>query len=166
MDMKQMGDFLKQLRNEKNLTQEQLGEQIGVTNKTISRWETGKYMIPVEYLETLSKLFCVTINELVSGKRLNTETYIGSAEENLKTTLGNVEKENKRFEKMMSVIFIITSILACIAILLLPIEKSMLFSEKIKLLIVTVIIAIIASLSNTVVMVSILLKKSIFGLQK
>lgn len=46
MDTKKVGLFLKQLRKENNMTQEQLGEKIGVTNKTVSRWETGNYMPP------------------------------------------------------------------------------------------------------------------------
>ena len=41
MDTKKIGTFLKELRNENGMTQEQLGEKIGVSNKTISRWETG-----------------------------------------------------------------------------------------------------------------------------
>lgn len=41
MDTKKIGIFLKALRNEKGMTQEQLGERLGVSNKTISRWETG-----------------------------------------------------------------------------------------------------------------------------
>lgn len=41
MDTKKIGMFLKELRNENGMTQEQLGERIGVSNKTISRWETG-----------------------------------------------------------------------------------------------------------------------------
>lgn len=41
MDTKMIGSFLKELRKENNMTQEQLGERIGVTNKTVSRWETG-----------------------------------------------------------------------------------------------------------------------------
>jgi transcriptional regulator with XRE-family HTH domain len=48
MDTKKVGSFLKSLRKEKELTQEQLGEKLGVTNKTVSRWETGNYMPPVE----------------------------------------------------------------------------------------------------------------------
>ena len=50
MDMVQMGSFLAELRKEKNLTQAELGDKLGVTNKTISRWETGNYMPPVEML--------------------------------------------------------------------------------------------------------------------
>lgn len=49
MDMVQMGSFLAELRKEKNLTQAELGEKLGVTNKTISRWETGNYMIMYGY---------------------------------------------------------------------------------------------------------------------
>ena len=46
MDTVKMGKFLKELRKEKGLTQEQLGEKIGVTNKTVSRWENGNYFPP------------------------------------------------------------------------------------------------------------------------
>lgn len=87
MDMVKMGSFLAKLRNEHNLTQAELGEKLGVTNKTISRWETGNYMPPVEMLEELSNMYDMTINELLSGKRLTTEEYKEMAEENIKTTL-------------------------------------------------------------------------------
>ena len=75
MDMLKMGSFLAELRKEHKLTQAELGEKIGVTNKTISRWETGNYMPPVEMLEALSDLYGLTINELLSGRRLTTEEY-------------------------------------------------------------------------------------------
>ena len=50
MDMQKIGSFLAELRKEKNLTQDELGAQIGVTNKTISRWETGNYLPPVKQI--------------------------------------------------------------------------------------------------------------------
>lgn len=87
MDMVKMGSFLAELRKEKNLTQAELGEKLGVTNKTISRWETGNYMPPVEMLEELSDMYGMTINELLSGKRLSTEEYKEMAETNIKKTL-------------------------------------------------------------------------------
>ena len=46
MDMISIGKFIAALRKEKGLTQEQLGEKLGVTNKTVSRWETGTYLPP------------------------------------------------------------------------------------------------------------------------
>ena len=75
MDMAKMGTFLADLRKEQKLTQAELGEKLGVTNKTISRWETGSYMPPVEMLEELSRMYDLTINELLSGKKLSAEEY-------------------------------------------------------------------------------------------
>ena len=71
MDLVQIGKFIAELRKEQELTQEQLGEKIGVTNKTVSRWE----------------LFDVSVNEILSGKRLLAEEYKEAAEINLTQTL-------------------------------------------------------------------------------
>ncbi len=87
MDTIKIGSFLKGLRNEKNLTQEQLGEIIGTTNKTISRWENGNYMPPIEMLVELSKFYDVSINEILSGQKLCDEAFKEKAEENIKVVL-------------------------------------------------------------------------------
>lgn len=87
MDMVKMGSFLASLRKERNLTQAELGEKLGVTNKTVSRWETGSYMPPVEMLEALSDLYGLTINELLSGRKLAAEEYREMAETNMKEAL-------------------------------------------------------------------------------
>ncbi len=87
MDMVKMGSFLAELRKEHHLTQAELGEKLGVTNKTISRWETGNYMPPGEMLEELSNMYDMTINELLSGRKLTTEEYKEMAETNIKETL-------------------------------------------------------------------------------
>ena len=87
MDMVKMGSFLAELRKEHKFTQAELGEKLGVTNKTISRWETGNYLPPVEMLEELSNMYGMTINELLSGKKLSTEEYKEMAETNIKETL-------------------------------------------------------------------------------
>lgn len=83
MDVKRIGVFLSQLRRENNLTQEKLGEQLGVTNKTISRWENGNYLPPVEMLQELSMLYGISINELLSGERLSDADYRMKAELNI-----------------------------------------------------------------------------------
>lgn len=87
MDMIRTGKFIAELRKEKGLTQEQFGEQLGVTNKTVSRWETGVYLPPADILIMMSELFDVSINELLTGKRLSAEDYRYAAEENLKATV-------------------------------------------------------------------------------
>ena len=83
MDMTRMGAFLQELRREQGLTQEQLGEKLHISGKTISRWETGTYMPPVEMLLALSELYGVSMNELVAGERLTPDEIPVRAEENL-----------------------------------------------------------------------------------
>lgn len=87
MDMQKIGRFLALLRKEQNMTQEELGEKLGVTNKTVSRWETGTYLPPAEMLQSLSALYGITINELLSGERLVEEAYREKAEQNIVTVL-------------------------------------------------------------------------------
>ncbi len=89
MDMTKMGAFLQTLRKEQGLTQEQLGEKLHISGKTISRWETGTYMPPVEMLQVLSELYAVSMNELVAGERLTPETLPQAAEKNLAAALQN-----------------------------------------------------------------------------
>jgi transcriptional regulator with XRE-family HTH domain len=89
MDQKKFGRFLAQLRKEKNLTQEALGQKLGVTNKTISRWENGNYMPDIEMLKLLSEEFDVSMNELVSGERIPSEEFRKKADANLVEVLQN-----------------------------------------------------------------------------
>ena len=89
MDQIKTGKFIATLRKEKDLTQEQLGEKLGVTNKTISRWENGNYMPDIEMLSLLSKEFDVSINELISGERFLEEYFKKAADNNLVTALNN-----------------------------------------------------------------------------
>lgn len=83
MDLIQIGKFIAKLRKEQGLTQEQLGEKIGVANKTVSRWETGVYLPPADAMLALGELFNVSVNEILSGKRLTDAEYKKAAEENL-----------------------------------------------------------------------------------
>lgn len=87
MDLIKTGKFIAELRKGKGLTQEQFGEKIGVTNKTVSRWETGTYLPPADVLVIMSELLDVSINELLSGQRLSAEEYRQAAEENLQQTM-------------------------------------------------------------------------------
>lgn len=89
MDQVKIGKFIAELRKENNLTQERLGEKLGVTNKTVSRWENGNYMPNIEMLSLLSKEFDVSINELISGERLDAESFKKIADDNLVTALNN-----------------------------------------------------------------------------
>lgn len=87
MNLVKIGTFIAELRKDHGLTQEQMGEKIGVTNKTVSRWETGVYLPPADALLAVSELFGVSVNELLTGRRLTDQEYKHIAEENLVQTV-------------------------------------------------------------------------------
>ena len=66
MDQKKIGRFLKELRKEKDITQEQLAEKINVSGRTVSRWETGSNMPDISLL---AEFYDVSIPEIIDGER-------------------------------------------------------------------------------------------------
>ncbi len=102
MDMQKIGSFLAALRKERNLTQDELGAQIGVTNKTISRWETGSYLPPVEMLQTLGDTFGVSINEILNGERISDGNYKDISEQNIKSALTKSDSVIAKHRKIMN----------------------------------------------------------------
>ncbi len=82
MNQIKIGRFIAENRKQKNLTQEELGEKLGVTNKTVSRWETGMYMPDLDTIQLLCDELDITVNELLSGERLG-EDYKDKADENV-----------------------------------------------------------------------------------
>lgn len=69
MDQAKIGGFLKTLRKEKNLTQEQLAEELRVARRTVSRWETGSNLPDLDVLVELSDFYSVDLRELLDGER-------------------------------------------------------------------------------------------------
>ena len=119
MDQIKTGKFIVTLRKEKELTQEQLGEKLGVTNKTISRWENGNYMPDIEMLSLLAKEFDVSINELISGERLLLDDFKKAADNNLVTALNNSAftlKEKIAFFKKKWLREHIATIILCVVV--------------------------------------------------
>ncbi len=100
MDQGKIGKFIALLRRDAGLTQETLGEKLNVTNKTVSRWETGSYLPDIETFCLLSKIFGVSINELLAGERLTDERFREKADETLvaavKESVFSLE-ENRRW---------------------------------------------------------------------
>lgn len=71
MNQEKIGKFIAECRKEKKLTQEQLAEKLGVSNRSISRWENGKTMPDISLFEPLCEELNISINELLKGQRLN-----------------------------------------------------------------------------------------------
>ena len=83
MDQVKVGKFIAVLRKEQGMTQEALGRKLGVTNKTVSRWENGNYMPDIELLVPLGEELGVSVNELLAGERLDDAAFRKQADENL-----------------------------------------------------------------------------------
>ena len=145
MDTVKIGKFLKELRKEKGYTQEILGEKIGVTNKTVSRWETGTYMPPVECLVLLSDIYDVSINEIVAGQRLNEAEFNDAAEENLSEALQLSENAYRQKEKRLTIVMIISTIIAMVLIYLVPFNKD----DMVRSFVTILLIIGLAFISNT-----------------
>lgn len=118
MDMQKIGGFLAELRKGKDLTQDELGERLGVTNKTVSRWENGNYLPPVEILQMLSTLYEVSMHELLSGERLDAANYKINAEEYVTADLLKKRKETKK-RLALSLIVACITVFSGLAIILL-----------------------------------------------
>ena len=78
-----VGKFIAKLRKDKDMTQEQFGEALGITNKTVSRWESGSYMPSIDMLQRMSQIFEVSINELLAGEYISNEDFRRQADQNL-----------------------------------------------------------------------------------
>lgn len=100
MHQKKTGEFLKQLRREKGLTQEQLAERFLVSNRTVSRWETGSNMPDLSVLIELADFYNVDIREIIDGER-KSEMMDPKTKDTLKKVAEYVEEENKKDRKKM-----------------------------------------------------------------
>ena len=69
MEQQKVGSFLKELRKERNLTQEQFAEQLGVSGRSVSRWETGINMPDISLLVEIAEFYDVSISEIIDGER-------------------------------------------------------------------------------------------------
>ncbi len=117
VDQIKIGKFLKELRKEKGITQEQFAEILGISNRTISRWETGSNMPDISLLVEIADYFDVTILEIINGER-NSEKMNEEAKEVAETLsdYANAEKEKmvreiRNYSSMGTVAVIVYGIL-------------------------------------------------------
>lgn len=113
MNQEKIGKFIAELRHEKNLTQEELAVLLGVNNRTISRWENGYCMPDLSLLAPLSECLGISLNELLSGERIQNNDLIVESNNNLKNILSltNNERKTKNKLKILSIWLIVFIIL-------------------------------------------------------
>ncbi len=107
MDQVKIGKFISQMRKEKGLTQKQLGEELLISDKTVSKWETGKGMPEVSLMLPLCEKLGINVNELLTGERIPDEDYKKKAEENIMDIMREKEESIKKVI-IEAVAFVIT----------------------------------------------------------
>ena len=89
MNQEKIGKFISSLRKEQNLTQEQLAEKLGVSNKSVSRWENGKCLPDVSLYKDLCHILGITLNDFFAGEKIKEEKFKEQADDNLFNALEN-----------------------------------------------------------------------------
>jgi len=97
MDQEKIGKFIAELRKKNKMTQQELGEKLGVTDKTVSRWETAKYMPDLSLFPLVSKELGVSVNDLMSGQVVDKQEYQETFEKNIVKTISKVDKNNRNW---------------------------------------------------------------------
>lgn len=106
MKANSIGGFIQQLRKEKDMTKKELAEIIGMSDKTISKWESGNSLPDTSVLVSLCEALDVSVNELLSCERIPPEDYSKKAEENIMTLMKENE-ENKKVDLLAKIIGIV-----------------------------------------------------------
>ena len=114
MDIIKIGKFIAENRKKKNMTQEQLAEKLGVTSKTISRWENGNYMPDISMLKPLSEELEITLNDLLSGEIVEKGKYQEKLEENIINTIDYSNKKVIEKNNSIGLLLVIFGILCTI----------------------------------------------------
>ena len=116
MDQIEIGKFIAKCRKEKKLTQVQLAEKLNITDRAVSKWETGKSMPDSSIMLELCEILGITVNELLSGEEIGMESYEKKADENL---IALKRKEENSMTKNVIIfllysVILLTGIMVCL----------------------------------------------------
>lgn len=120
LNQEKTGKFIAEVRKECNLTQKQLAETLGVTDKAVSKWECGRSMPDNAILMELCQVLKINVNELLSGERLSEDSYSGKAEENMMKLIKATEEQKGRqkYTLLGTVVGFVLLVLAILLIML------------------------------------------------
>lgn len=116
MNTLEFGKFLVRLRKEKGLTQLQLAEKLNVTDKAVSRWETGKNYPDIEIFESLTEVFDISLSELLEGKRIEKENLLTVSEEHIVNQIKKNKRSGKNYRILICIVLIIAVVFGYIAL--------------------------------------------------
>lgn len=121
MNQVEIGRFIAETRKEQNFTQKALAEQLGISDRTVSKWECGKGLPETSLMMPLCDLLHISVNELLSGCRLSEEEFPRKAEENMMNLME--ERRKNRKSRIGVTIFAVLAAVCLIWILLFSSER-------------------------------------------
>ena len=125
MDQEKIGKFIAKCRKQRKMTQAELGEKLGVTEKSISNWENGRNMPDLSLFKPLCNELNITINELLSGEKIGMDKYQEKFEENIVNTIDYSTKRINKYSKFISLSLIVFGLFISLsAIMIFPSESS------------------------------------------
>lgn len=116
MNQTEIGEFIAKCRKEKKLTQAQLAESLNITDRAVSKWETGKSMPDSSIMLELCEILGITVNDLLSGEKISMESYEKKADENL-IALKRKDENNVTKNEVISLVFsatLLIGIMVCL----------------------------------------------------
>ena len=102
MNQEKIGKFIAELRKEKNMTQQELADKLGVTDRAVSHWENGRRLPDYSLLKDLCDILSISINELFSGEKISNENYKERADENLKILIDEDYKRKYLIKRIIT----------------------------------------------------------------
>jgi transcriptional regulator with XRE-family HTH domain/DNA-directed RNA polymerase subunit RPC12/RpoP len=126
MDQQKIGKFIAQRRKATGLTQAQLAEKLGITDRAVSKWETGKALPDTSLMLDLCHILEITVNDLLSGEIVTMENYNKMLEDNLMEVVKQKEQCDKRLlrmELLTGILSLIPLIASMLIITLVPMEE-------------------------------------------
>ncbi len=110
MNQMRIGKFISTCRKEKGLTQARLAEQLGITDRAVSKWENGRSIPDAGIMLELTEILGVSVNELLTGEKIEKEDYKEMAENNLLELKKREEVSNKALLDMEVVIGVVGTV--------------------------------------------------------
>ena len=117
MNQTEIGKFIAKCRKEKKLTQAQLAEKLNITDRAVSKWETGKSMPDSSIMLELCEILGITVNELLSGEEIDMESFEIKADENL-IALKRKDENNMTKNVIISILFSVTLLIGIMVCLI------------------------------------------------
>ncbi len=125
MDQEKIGRFIANCRKQRKMTQSELGEKLGVTEKSVSNWENGRNMPDLSLFKPLCNELNITLNDLLSGEKVTEKEYREKLEENIINTIDYTNKKLENRNNFIGLILITFGILISVsAIAIFPSESS------------------------------------------